>query len=181
VTSEDDEDLAQFRSGDHAVFERVVRRHDGLIRGLVRRYVPNDEDAKDVTQLAFARAFEHRESFRGDAPLRTWLCRIAVNLARNHSARHRDLTAGVVALEDVATFTSALDTAKLVAAELWQKAEKHLETLPPKQRLVVELRLFHDLPFKEIGTLADCSEASARVTFANGVGTLRSVLGRLDR
>jgi RNA polymerase sigma-70 factor (ECF subfamily) len=99
-----------------------------------------------------------------------------VNLALNHRDRQRSLVEEEVSLEEVASFTSSLETAKLVAAELWRKVEKHLLTLPPKQRLVVELRLFHDLPFKEIGVLAECSEASARVNFANGVGALRTVL-----
>ncbi len=179
LTEEDERDAALFRSGDHALFDRIVQKHSALLRGLIRRYVSTEEDAEDVTQMAFARAFEHRASFRGEAPLRTWLCRIAVNLALNHRKRARPLSAvgkDEVELEEIASFTSALDTAKLVAAELWRKVEKHLQHLPPKTRLVVELRLFHDMAFKEIGVLADCSEASARVNFANGIEELRTVL-----
>lgn len=170
-------DLEAFRSGDAALFDRLFREHGALVRGLVRRYLRSDADADDLCQQVFARAFERRSTYRGEAPVRTWLCRIAVNLAMNHRTRSARVDiASDVALEEVASFTNALETAKLVAAELWRKAERHLAALPPKQRLVVELRLFHDLSFKEIGALADCSEASARVNFANGVGTLRSVL-----
>lgn len=170
------DELVRFRTGDHEAFERIVREHRSLVRDLIRRYVRHEHDVDDVCQIAFTRAFERRQSFRGEAPIRTWLCRIAVNVAINLRRQERALELGDELLEGIASFTNALETAKLVAAELWRKAEKHLARLPPKQRLVVELRLFHDLPFKEIGVLADCSEASARVNFAAGVGTLRSVL-----
>lgn len=166
------------RAGDPGTFDALVRVHARLVRGLVRRYLRTDADADDACQLAFARAFERRASFRGDAPFRTWLCRIAVTVALD--LRDKTRPRGAVAdvdLDALASFTNALETSKLVAAELWRKAEVHLATLPPKQRLVVELRLFHDLSFKEIGVLADCSEASARVNFAHGVGALRAVLG----
>jgi len=180
VTSDETPDTPEaldlFRAGDHAAFERVVLAHRDLVRGIVRRYVRRDEDADDVCQLAFTRAFERRASFRGEAPIRTWLCRIAVNVAINQRNRNADLDLGDELLEGVASFTNALETSKLVAAELWRKAEKHLAGLPPKQRLVVELRLFHDLPFREIGVLADCTEAAARVNYATGIGTLRSIL-----
>jgi len=179
ASEENTRDAELFRSGDRAFFDRIVQEYRPLLRELIRRYVPTDEDAEDVAQLTFARAFEHRELFRGDAPLRSWLCRIAVNLALNHRKRARPLSAlgkDEVELEDIASFTNALETAKLVAAELWRKAEKHLARLPPKQRLVVELRLFHEMSFREIGALADCSEVSARVNCANGMQELRTIL-----
>jgi RNA polymerase sigma-70 factor (ECF subfamily) len=66
----------------------------------------------------------------------------------------------------------------LVAAELWRKVAKRLDELPPKQRLVVELRLFHDLSFKEVADVAGCSEESAKANYSHGVKRLRDVIER---
>ena len=81
-------------------------------------------------------------------------------------------------LEDVAAFTSSLATSKLVAAEVWRKVGARLEQLPPMQRLVVELRLFHDLSFKEIAAIADSNEDAAKASYHHGVKSLRSLLPR---
>lgn len=173
--SDPDRDLVEgFRRGDHAAFQELVRRHHPYVKQLVVRYTKNDEEAKDVAQLCFLRAFEHRASFRADASLRTWLYRIAVNLALNHVRRGpRDVS---IELDDLAAFTTGLETTKLVAAEIWRKAEQQLAQLPPKQRLVVELRLFHELSFEEIGVLAECSEESAKQNYHHGLRALRAVL-----
>lgn len=168
-------DLELFRAGDESTFQSIVAEHQDLLRSIVRRYLGSAEDARDIVQLVFTRAFEHRSSFRGESSLRTWLCRIAINLALKHRRKHPPIQ-GDVDLEDVRAFTHSLETSKLVAAELWQKVERHLQTLPPKQRLVVELRLFHELSFAEIGDIADCSEAAARVNFAHGAKALRSIV-----
>jgi RNA polymerase sigma-70 factor (ECF subfamily) len=105
---------------------------------------------------------------------RTWLYRIAVNVALDHIRVNpkRQLEP----IEDVTTFTHSLQTSRLVAAELWQKVAKRLDALPPKQRLVFELRMFHDLSFSEVATLAQCTEGAAKVNFHYAVKRLRDLL-----
>jgi RNA polymerase sigma-70 factor (ECF subfamily) len=173
---EDAELIARFRAGDRTAFDAIAIKYRDPILGLVRRYVKNDSDAEDVAQRALLRAFEKLDTFRGESAFRTWLFRIAIHLALNH-IRGRDRFQAVE-LDDIASFTNALETAKLVAAELWQKVSARLDELPPKQRLVVELRLFHELSFKEISTIADCSEESAKANFHHGVKRLRVVIAQ---
>jgi RNA polymerase sigma-70 factor, ECF subfamily len=171
---EDEDDVARLRAGDAGGFDALATKYRGRIVSLVHRYVKNDADAEDVAQRTLLRAYEKIATFRGEASFRTWLLRIAVHLALNH-VRGRDRAESIDA-DDVAAFTSALDTRRLVAAELWRKVEARLDALPPKQRLVVELRLFHDLGFKEIGDLAGCSEASAKANYQHGVKRLRDLI-----
>jgi RNA polymerase sigma-70 factor (ECF subfamily) len=175
VEDGDAELVAEFRAGDRKAFDAIVRRHQEGIRRLVGRYVRNEADAKDIAQQAFARAFEALDTFRGDSTFRTWLYRIAVNRALDHVRGNppRQLEP----IEDVATFCHALQTSRLVAAEVWQKVSRQLEVLPPKQRLVFELRMFHDLSFEEVASLADCTENSAKVNFHYALKRLRDVLG----
>lgn len=151
-----------------------MRSHRPRVVAIVRRYVKNDADADDVAQRVFVRAYERLASFRGDSSFATWVCRIGINLSLNH------LRGGPgddrVPLEDDLAFTNALGTAKLVAAELWQKVCARIDELPPKQRLVVELRAFHDLSFDEIAAVAGCSEDAAKANYHHAVKKLRSVL-----
>lgn len=164
--------LERLRAGDGAAFDELVRKYEQAIRRMLRRYLPNEEDAKDVTQLTFVQAYQKLASFRGESAFRTWLYRIAINLALNH--KRAAPPAEVVPLDDVTSFTNSLGTSKLVAAELWRKVEVQLRALPPKQRLVVELRLFHELSFAEVAVIADCSEDSAKVNYHHGVKRLRT-------
>jgi RNA polymerase sigma-70 factor (ECF subfamily) len=162
------------RAGDRAAFDVLARTHEARVRGLVRRYVRNDADVSDVVQRVFVRVFERIHAFRGEASFATWLCRIAINVALNHV--RGDAAEGWVALEDDVAFTTCLETSKLVAAELWRKVSARLEELPPKQRMVVELRVFHDLSFEEIGDVVGCGEEAAKANYHHAVKRLRELV-----
>lgn len=180
--AEPDEDaplVARFNAGDKSAFQELVVKHQAPIRALVGRYIKTDE-AQDVAQRAFLRAFEKLSTFRGESSFRTWLSRIAIHLALNHLRGNRDRMESVE-LDDIAAFTNALETGRLVAAEMWKKVSARLTLLPPKQRLVVELRFFHELSFKEISAVAGCSEESAKANFHHGVKRLRDVLQKPPR
>jgi RNA polymerase sigma-70 factor (ECF subfamily) len=157
-----------------SAFDEIARKYHEPLKRLVRRYVKNDPDAEDVSQKVLLQAFEKLQTFRGESAFRTWLFRIAIHLALN-SLRGKDRMQPIE-LDDIAAFTSTLETGKLVAAELWRKVEKRLAELPPKQRLTVELRLFHELSFKEIADVAGVSEESAKANFHHGVKRLRDVI-----
>ena len=158
--------------GDKHAFDALVTEHRETITRLCLRYVRRHEDAEDVAQRVFLNAFEKLRHFRRESTFRTWIHRIAVNLALNH-IRHAAHEAPVAELDDLPTFTNALETSRLVAAEVWNRVAARIAELPPKQRLVVELRLFHELTFSEIAVLADCSEDSAKVNFHHGIKRLR--------
>jgi RNA polymerase sigma-70 factor, ECF subfamily len=170
----DREIVERFRAGDRRAFDEIVRKYQEPLRALVWRYVKNADDAKDVSQRAFVRAFEKINDFRGESAFRTWLFRIAVNFALNHIRSGDRLEP--LDLDDVTAFTNSLGTEKLVAAEVWKKVQAKLEQLPPKQRLVLELRLFHELSFKEVAAIVDSSEDSAKVNFHHAVKRLRALL-----
>ena len=163
------------RAGDRAAFDEMVRAYEPPILKLVQRYVRVSEDAKDVAQRTFVRVFEHLDSYRGDSRFRTWLYRVAVNAAIDHArGAHHERS---VPLEDDAAFTNSLGTDRLVAAEVWRKVNARLADLPARQRLVVELRFFHDLSFDEIGAIVDSPEDAAKANYHHGVKRLRSLLG----
>jgi RNA polymerase sigma-70 factor (ECF subfamily) len=166
--------VERFLAGDRGAFDELVRRHERPTLRLVQRYVKSEEDARDVTQRAFVRVFERMAGFRFQSKFRTWLYRVAVNAALDHV---RQAPPGeLVPVEDDLAFTNSLGTEKLVAAEIWRKVSVRLAELPARQRLVVELRVFHDLSFDEIAAIVDSSEDAAKANYHHAVKRLRSLL-----
>jgi RNA polymerase sigma-70 factor, ECF subfamily len=171
-----DRELAErFREGERAAFDLLVRRHQKGIWRLVRRYVKRDADAADVTQLAFVRAFRGLAAFRGSATVRSWLYRIAINCALSWLRDHRREQPTELA-EDALTDDNPAP-AQLSAGDDRARLRRAIDQLPPKQKLVLELRVFDDLSFKEVAELADCSENTAKVNFHYAVKRLRDILG----
>jgi RNA polymerase sigma-70 factor (ECF subfamily) len=176
TVSDPDRELAErFRDGDRAAFDLLVRRHQKGMWRLVRRYVKRDADAADVTQLAFVRAFRGLTAFRGTATVRSWLYRIAINCALSWLRDHRREQPTEIA-EDALTDANPAP-AQLSAGDDRAQLRRAIAQLPPKQKLVLELRVFDDLSFREVAELADCSENTAKVNFHYAVKRLRDILG----
>lgn len=176
TTTDPDRELAErFRDGDRVAFEVLVRRHQKGMWRLIRRYVKSDADAADVTQLAFVRAFRGLAGFRGTASVRSWLYRIAINCALSWLRDHRREQPAEIS-EDALTDDNPAP-AQLAAGADRARLRAAIDQLPPKQKLVLELRVFDDLSFKEVADLADCSENTAKVNFHYAVKRLRDILG----
>jgi RNA polymerase sigma-70 factor (ECF subfamily) len=177
VTAADpDQELAErFRNGDRTAFDALVRRHQKGVWRLIRRYVKSDADAADVTQLAFVRAFRGLATFRGTSTVRSWLYRIAINCALSWLRDHRREQPAEID-EDALTEDNPAP-ARLSASDDRARLRAAIAQLPPKQKLVLELRVFDDLAFREVADLADCSENTAKVNFHYAVKRLRDILG----
>lgn len=176
VTVDPDRELVKrFQGGERAAFDQLVRRHQRALWHLVRRYVKRDADASDVTQLVFVRAFRGLASFRGAASVRSWLFRIGINCALSWLRDHRREEPTEIA-DDALTEANPAP-ARLLEGEEGARLRRAIGQLPPKQKLVLELRVFDDLSFKEVAELADCSENTAKVNFHYAVKRLRDILG----
>jgi RNA polymerase sigma-70 factor (ECF subfamily) len=170
----DDELTEALLNGDERAFEALARKYRSGLERLIRRYTRTDEEARDVTQIALLRAYEHRATFRGGSAFSSWLFRIGINAALNH--RRSEPMSAPEELTDDAAFTNSLGTTRLVTAEIWRKVSGHLSELPPRQRLVVELRVFHDLSFEEIGLVMGSTESAAKMNYHHAVKALRVVI-----
>ena len=176
VSADPDRELVeQFRAGDRLAFDQLVRRHQKGMWRLVLRYVRRDADAHDVTQLAFVRAYRGLASFRGTASVRSWLYRIAINCSLSWLRDHRREQPAEIP-EDALVADHA-SPARIAESETAKRLRAAIDQLPPKQKLVLELRIFDDLAFKEVAELAECSENTAKVNFHYAVKRLRDILG----
>lgn len=158
--------VARFRDGDEAAFDTLVGRHRGAIYRLAHRLGGGHAEADDLTQEAFLRAYRALPRFRGAASFRTWITRIAINVAIN--ARHAREPA------------LPLDEAGAIAAGpagpdvlLRRQVRKAVADLPRRQREVLVLKTYAGLTFREIATAATTSVGTAKATFFQAVRNLR--------
>lgn len=174
-----DRELAEkFRQGDRSAFDAIVRRHQKGVWRMVRRYVRRDADAADVTQQVFVRAFKGLAAFRGAATVRSWLYRIAINCSLSWLRDHRREQPSEIAEDSLTELPAA--PGRIASDQDGTILRAAIAQLPPKQKLVLELRVFDDLSFKEVAELADCTENTAKVNFHYAVKKLRDILGGGD-
>lgn len=172
-----DPDIAlvdRVRSGDRRAFDTVVRKYQRPLYYLALRYLKNEADAADVSQRTFVRVFKSVGRFRGESSFRTWIYRIAINLSLNHIRDNKRERASEI--DDAALTTEAVGVTGIVGRERAARLRAAIEQLPPKQRMVLELRIYDELPFREVGALAGCTENAAKVNFHHAMRRLRSML-----
>ncbi len=175
MTAPDDDDalVKRAQAGDARAKDDLAKRHLPVLARIVRRYV-RDADAEDVAQKAMLRALDKLETFRGESSFRSWLHRVASNVALNHARDNRREVASEIDEADL--ITNTLGTQRLVAREAKARLVGLVEALPEKQREAVRLRLFADLSFAEIGQRIGISEDSAKVNFHHALKRLRAGL-----
>jgi RNA polymerase sigma-70 factor (ECF subfamily) len=166
--------VEECRKGDATAFDEVVRRYKDRIYHVVYRFLGNHEDALDVSQEVFVRAFRGIRGFKGEAKLYTWLYSIAANLARNRlrdgRRKGRDRAVSLEALEADAPgalveAASASQPSPLAVAEdkeLDALLQKCLEELPDHYRMTFVLRTFEDLSYEEIAEAMGCPAGTVK-------------------
>ena len=169
------ERVARSRSGDREAFGALVLELQKPLYFAVFRLTGNPQDARDIVQRAFLKAWERLEELESPQKFRSWLFTIALNMARNHrrdTGRRRTEPIEERTLVSPATAPETIDAGK--RRKMLRAA---MEALPPKQREVVSLRIDAELTFRQIGEAVGCSEASARVNFHHGMKRLREQIG----
>lgn len=164
------------QDGDHPAFEELVRRTHADTFALARRLVSDEDDARDVVQETYLRAFRSIKKFRGDAQFTTWLYRITANCASTHLGRRRrhrhDELDKEVAVPDL---HPDHDPALVADASLLRdRLESAIAELPPRLRAVVVLRDIYDLNHAEIADELGISESAAKVRLHRARRKLRT-------
>ena len=164
------------RGGDGDAFGELVRRTASDTFALAKRLVTDEDDARDLVQEVYLRAYRSIGRFRGDAQFTTWLYRITANcastqLGRRKRHRHDELDEEV----DVADHKPDHDPALAAdAALLRQRLEVAIAELPPRLRAVVVLRDIYDLNHAEIADELGISESAAKVRLHRARRRLRT-------
>ena len=170
--------VAAAKAGDRTAFEALVRATYAEIYTLAYRLTGDEEDARDVVQDAYFRAFRSIKRFRGEARFSTWMYRITANCAATHLAkrakgRHDELSDD----EPVADIRPDNDPEAVAeAGVLRDRVTSALAELPPRLRAVVVLRDVYDLPHEAIASELGITEAAAKVRLHRARRKLRERL-----
>lgn len=174
MADSDNQLLDRYAAGDETAFEELVKRHQRTIYDLAYRMLDNHADAADLAQATFVQAFLHHRDFRRESSFRTWLFQIGLNLCRNAIRDRARMTHEAV---EELSLAAPQDTFTMTAAaELRGRLGHAIRSLPERQREALVLRVYHNHPFAEIGTIMSCSEGTAKANYHHAVIKLRRVL-----
>lgn len=187
MTWTDEELVARSMRGDADSFNELILRWERPIYALAYRTIGREEDARDVCQETFLRAFRALPGFRGQAKFSSWLYRIALNLCRDWVRRDRR-TPVVQAPEDkdLAELAAAVEPSEsiedLVARrDLTRAVEKAMALLPEEQRTAIVLKEYHGMTFQEIADVVGCPLSTVKTRLYQGLSVLRRELARQGR
>jgi RNA polymerase sigma-70 factor (ECF subfamily) len=173
-----DADLVDaFRRGEAEAFSELVRRHSKPLTMMILRIVRDQEEAKDLSQLTFIKAYEGFPRFARASSFKTWLYSIAMNAVRDHLRKKRPpmVTEVLERLPDpMEPAPERLDKERQI-----MKVRNAMEELPQKQRFTVQLRIYEGLDYKEIAKILGGTAGSARGNFFQAVKSLREKLGSI--
>jgi RNA polymerase sigma-70 factor (ECF subfamily) len=187
VPTAEEQFLERLRRGEAAAFNRLVEERHNDVYALLYRLTEDPEEARDLTQETFLQAFRHIENFRGDADLRTWLYRIAVNQARNRwrwwKRRRRDRTVSLDAPTREGSDTppsaglegepGADPEQQALARERERALHAALKSLSRPYREVIVLRDIEGLSYEEVANTLDLNVGTVKSRLSRGRNELR--------
>ena len=161
-------------AGDRVAFGRLVERYQRRVFALAYRSLGDVDDASDLTQQAFLRAFENLSRLKRRSSFAAWLFTTTANLARNE-IRFR-ASKSFQDIDNTPLATPAKGEAQLERQSRREAMRAAIDRLPEKQRRCVLLRIDADLSFQAIGRAVGCSTVSARVNYHHALRALRKML-----
>jgi len=172
--------IALAADGDQQAFAQLVQRHQDKIFNLAFRYTRDRQDAEELTQEIFFKAWRHAGSFRGEAAFATWLYRLGINACLNHRNKKKTRP-DHLPLSGEHAAEGALAGAELVAAERELRLKNAMDSLPARQRLALVLASFEEQSYEEIAVVMEVSVASVESLLFRARQNLAAILRPLKR
>ena len=182
--------IREAQAGSRAAFDALVRQYDGAVLRLALRLTGSEQDAQDIHQEAFLKAYRYLPNFRFECSFYTWIYRIATNLCLDHLRRRKSRREeqSVVLdgrgeemdlLSNVSDDRSGANPARELERKLLgEKIQEALGQLTPRERMVFELKHFQGLKLRAIGEMLQTTEETAKNTLFRATRKLR---GRLEQ
>ena len=157
-------------------FDLIVERHRRHVYQLCYRFVSNHEDASDLSQDVFIRAYRGLRNFRGHSSLGTWLYRIGVNVCLNRVNTKSPPTEPIEEQQHVDTGSESA-TERILRVERAARVRDAIARLPRKQRATLILRMYHELSHQQIADALGSSVGAVKANFFHALGNLKKLLG----
>ena len=177
--SSDEELVARSMGGDLDSFNQLVLRWERPIYALAYRVIGREEDARDVAQETFLRAFRALSGFKGQAKFSSWLYRITLNLCRDWIRKERrtpvsQAPEGIDIIELAGEATPNETIEQVVGRnQLSRAVSRAMASLPEEQRTAIILKEYHGLTFQEIADMLDCPLSTVKTRLYQGLSVVR--------
>jgi len=168
--------------GDHAAFRQLVERHQDAVIGTVAKMLGNASESEDIAQQVFLRIWKNAKRYRPDAKFTTYLFTITRNLVFNETrrkSRKKEVSSDEREENSNLTVEASPDRqpdAEILQAELQQKVDEAIASLPEAQRMAVVLRRYEQLSYEEIATVLDLSVSAVKSLLFRARTSLREAL-----
>jgi RNA polymerase sigma-70 factor, ECF subfamily len=179
MTTTDEELVARAQGGDVDSFNQLIVRWERPIYALAYRVIGREEDARDVCQDAFLRAYRALPGFKGQAKFSSWLYRIALNLCRDWIRRQRRAPVSQMPEDtdaaELAAATGPVESIEDLVArrELSAIVEEAMSVLSEEQRTAIILKEYHGMTFQEIADMQGCPLSTVKTRLYQGLSILR--------
>jgi len=189
--AEDDDLIREAQKGDRGSFDTLVRRYDQSVLRLALHMLGNEQDAQDVHQEAFIKAYRHLGNFRFECSFYTWLYRIVTNLCldqlRRRKSRREDPATALDSSGDEMDLLSNITDDRAMAnpareldrKRMGESIQDALDKLTPRERTVFELKHYQGLKLRTIGEMLNTTEETAKNTLFRATRKLRLNLAEL--
>jgi RNA polymerase sigma-70 factor (ECF subfamily) len=184
MTRSDEELVARTVSGDVDSFNQLIVRWERPIYALAYRVLGHEEDARDVCQDTFLRAYRALPGFKGQAKFSSWLYRIALNLCRDWIRRQRRAPVTQIPEDtDPAELSTSAEPAESIEdlverREMSALVEQAMRSLSEEQRTAIILKEYHGMTFQEIADMQGCPLSTVKTRLYQGLSILRRQLER---
>ncbi len=165
--------VERYFGGDTAAFDEIMIRYERQIYRVCYRFVENRDDALDLAQDVFVKAFEHLPTFRRESAFKTWLYRIAINHCLNHVKKNSQH------FVEVTEFTGSIRPSiqhQLEHEEQREHFRRLVKRLPPKQKAILELRINEQLSYEEIAQISGRSVSTIKASVFFALEKLRKLV-----
>jgi RNA polymerase sigma-70 factor (ECF subfamily) len=172
-TNADVDLVERYLAGDMTAFDELMIRYERQIYRVCYRFVENREDAMDLAQEVFIKAFEHLAGFRKESSLKTWLYRIAMNHCINHVKKQSHEFVEVT--ENIGQVRASVQS-HLEEREQREHFRRLVKQLPPKQKAILELRINEQLSYEEIASISGRSVSTIKASVFFALEKLRKLV-----
>jgi len=179
--------IHQVKQGNDNAFEQLVYRYDRTVLSIALKYTGDTDDAKDLYQEVFIRAYRGINNFQFRSEFSTWIYRIAVNVCLSYKSRSKEyLKVSIKEEDDDSDFTKdaseqlvyegSSPEEEAAGSELAEIVDAALETLSPRQKITFVLKHYEGYKIREIAEMLNCKEGTVKKYLFDAIKNLRKKL-----
>ena len=161
-------------------FEKLVQEYSEPLYWKIRRIVNNHDDANDLLQNTFIKAWNNIDSFRSDSKVSTWLYRIAINEAIDFLRKQKQQMQDLSVDEAEAVANSLKADEYFDGSDIQLKLQTAISTLPPTQKAVFNMRYFDEMPYSEMSAITGTSEGALKASYHIAVQKITKFFNDID-